>query len=85
MTSECEYCSVRRRSWTDHLTEGLHGHRTLSNLKSAASLGLHTIRVEPASSLPAIRKLEQLTEMKLISDQMAQEEERRLRSSQAKL
>ncbi|KDN40261.1 epoxide hydrolase N-termina [Tilletiaria anomala UBC 951] len=49
------------------------------NLKAAASLGINTIRVEPLSSLPALRKLEAFTGMKLVDDEVAREEEERVR------
>lgn len=48
------------------------------NLKAAQSLGIRTIRVSPQSSLPAIRELEKVVKMQLISDQDARKEEQRL-------
>ena len=39
-----------------------------SNLKAAAALGIHTIRVEPASSVPALRALEKYVDMPLLDD-----------------
>jgi FMN phosphatase YigB (HAD superfamily) len=50
------------------------------NLKAAQSLGIQTIRVTPESSLPAIRQLEKIVGMELISAEDAQAEEKRLQA-----
>lgn len=54
------------------------------NLKAAQSLGIQTIRVTPKSSLPAIRELEKVVQMSLISEEDARKEEERLAKLQQK-
>lgn len=49
------------------------------NLKAAQSLGIRTIRVTPKSSLPAIRQLEKVVKIQLISEEDARTEEERVR------